>query len=71
MVVDRRWLDPDTVDYSDLPQVVPPKGQAGMTPARRLPAGRWTPLNMPAWPEAVRYRNERADIPHESGDGQP
>lgn len=44
-----RWLDPDTVDYSDLPQVVPPVGRAGMHPARPLPEADGPP-NMPAWP---------------------
>jgi hypothetical protein len=61
VVVDRRWLDADTVDYSDLPQVVPPKGRAGMIPARRLPADQRTPPNMPVWPTNPRRRNERAD----------
>lgn len=68
MVVDR--LDGPTVDFSDLlPQVVPPKGQAGMRPARRLPADQRTPPNMPAWPTNPRRRNERADILLDPPDG--
>lgn len=70
-MVDRRRLEQDTVDYSDLPQVVPPKGQAGMHPARRLPAGQRTPPNMFAWPTNPRRRNERADILLDPDGGQP
>jgi hypothetical protein len=63
-VVADRWLDPDTVDFSDLPQTVPPAGRAGMRPARPLPdAG--TPPNMPDW-SARGF--QRPDMPPEPDD---
>lgn len=59
-----RWLEPDTVDYSDLPQTNPPVGRAGMRPARPLPDGD-TPPNMPDWATRVL---RRPDMPPEQGD---